>query len=87
MRLRGARQIGAAVANRGAQQNDRGALLFAPRGHKRASQALAVEAIHLLYVPALGGKAGRDVFGEGDVGGAIDRDAVVVVEIDQVAEP
>ena len=38
------------------------------------------------HLPAVGGVAGRDVLVEGDVGVVLDRDVVVVVEDDQVAQ-
>ncbi len=43
-------------------------------------------ALDLLDVPAVGAVAGRDVLGQRDVGVVLDRDLVVVVEHDQVAE-
>ena len=41
---------------------------------------------HLLHVPVVGGEARADVLGEGEVGGAVDGDVVVVVEDDELAE-
>ena len=40
----------------------------------------------LLHVPAVGLEARADVLGEGEVGGAVDGDVVVVVEDDELAE-
>jgi hypothetical protein len=52
-----------------------------------ASMAFDVVAVgDPLHVPVVGGKAGADVFGEGEVGGAVDADVVVVVEDDELAE-
>ena len=49
--------------------------------------AVAVVPVDALHVPALRLEALLDVLAEGEIGAAVDRDAVVVVEIDQVAEP
>jgi hypothetical protein len=57
----------------------------------RSGECLA-QAVHVLtvdralYVPAAGHEARAHVLAEADVGRAIDRDAVVVVEEDQIAE-
>ena len=42
--------------------------------------------VHVLHVPAVGLVAGADVLGLGDAGVVLDRDVVVVVHHDQVAE-
>ena len=39
-----------------------------------------------LHVPVVGAEAGLYVFGKGDVGGTLDGDAVVVVEVDQAVQ-
>ncbi|MBV6465850.1 MAG: hypothetical protein PGMFKBFP_01136 [Anaerolineales bacterium] len=41
---------------------------------------------HVLDVPAVGFEAFAAVFGEGQIGGAVNRDVVVVVKIDEFAE-
>ena len=45
-----------------------------------------VAVVHLLDVPAIGFEARGAVFGEGQVGGAVDGDVVVVVEVDQPSQ-
>ena len=40
----------------------------------------------LLHMPAVGVEALVHLFGEGEIGGAIDGDVVVVIEIDQLAK-
>jgi hypothetical protein len=40
----------------------------------------------LLYMPAVGVEALAHLFGEGAIGGAVDRDVVVVIEVDQLSE-
>ena len=46
----------------------------------------AVREVDVLGVPPVGGVAGFDVFGEGDLRVALDRDPVVVVDQDEVAQ-
>ncbi|EGY00759.1 hypothetical protein AZA_89242 [Nitrospirillum viridazoti Y2] len=43
-------------------------------------------AVHGLYVPAIGDEAGLHVLGQGQVGGAVDGDAVVVPQDDQAIQ-
>ena len=59
------------------------ALAAAKRGVERG-EVLAV--VHVLDVPAVGLVALADVLGEGDVGVVLDRDLVVVVDEDEVAQ-
>jgi hypothetical protein len=59
----------------------------ASRGLDRRAQALEVVAVvHPLGVPPVGVEAPEHVLGEGQVGLAVDRDLVVVVEVDQATE-
>ena len=53
----------------------------------RAVAVTAVGPVDRLYVPAVGLVAGGDVLGERDLGVVLDRDRVVVVDEDEVAEP
>ena len=56
-------------------------------GADRRVDGLDVVAVgDLLHVPAVGLEARADVFGEGEVGGAVDGDVVVVVEDDELAQ-
>ncbi len=41
---------------------------------------------HLVDIPAIGAVAGGDILGKGEIGRAVDRDVVIVVEHDQPAE-
>ena len=55
-------------------------------GGDGAMHGVAVVAIDGQGVPAVGGETFGDVFGPGEVGLALDGDAVVVVEDDELAE-
>jgi len=79
--------VGRAAADVGAHRDQRGLTGRRLGGRDRLVDGLDVVAVrHALHVPAVGGEAGADVFAEGEVGGAVDRDVVVVVEHDQLAE-
>ncbi len=43
---------------------------------------IGISVWYVLDVPAVSFKALADIFGEGDIGGTVDRDMVVVVEGD-----
>ncbi len=45
-----------------------------------------IAVVHFLDVPVIRGETRGSVFGEGQVGGTVNRDVIVVVEIDQLAE-
>ena len=45
-----------------------------------------VAIVHTLDLPAIGAEASGAVFGESQIGGAINRNMVVIVEIDQTSK-
>ena len=55
--------------------------------HRRLERVEPEVLVQVLHVPAVGLVARADVLGEGELGVALDRDVVVVVEADQLAEP
>ena len=55
-------------------------------GLNRGGNRCAIHAIDLLDMPAVGVKALGPIFGVSDIGVAVNRDPVVVVEIDQFAQ-
>ena len=66
---------------------DQGRALGLPAGGLEGlGDGRRVVAVDVQDVPAVGLEALADVLGEGEVGGAVDGDRVVVVEIDQLAE-
>ena len=59
----------------------------AGRRHRRLQRVEREVLVEVLDVPAVGLVARADVLGEGELRVALDRDVVVVVEADQLAEP
>ena len=79
---------GAAVADVGAHDDERRPGGLVTRRLDGAGESLEVVAVlDPLDVPAVGLVAPPDVLAEGEVGRAVDRDPVVVVEHDELAEP
>ena len=78
--------VGAAVADVGVADDERGALRLRLRGADGRLDSLQIVPVHFLHVPAVGAETGRDVLGEGNVGRALDGDVVVVVEVDEFAQ-
>ena len=68
-----------------AHAHERRAVLLGPRRENRRLERVdVVGVVDRQRVPAVGREAGLDVFGrEGEVGRAVDRDPVVVVEVDE----
>src|SRR5690606_13499985 len=81
-------------ADDGAQPDERGTFRLRLGGPDRVVRrrhvfvvgAVLADPLDLLDVPAVGGVAGDDVFGECDLGVVFDGDAVVVPDDDEVAE-
>jgi hypothetical protein len=87
MRLSGVHRGRRGIADDGAQRDERrpvGGGLRVGDGLLDADDVLA--AFDLLHVPAVGPVAGRGVLRQRDVGVVLDRDLVVVVEHDEVAQ-
>ena len=79
--------VGAAVADDRAAQDDRGTIRLAARHFDRSFDPGEVVAVQdALHVPPVGVEPQARVLGEGQVGAAVDRDAVVQVEDDQLAQ-
>jgi hypothetical protein len=82
-----ARAPRAAKADRGFRDDDRGTIGLLACRHQSPVQTFEIPvAIDGLDVPTLGFEAARDIFAEADRCRPIDRDLVVVLEIDQVPE-
>jgi len=77
--------VGAAVGQVRAGHDERGAGVSLG-GADGGGDALQVVSVHALHVPAVGLEAPAPVLGEGQVGAALDGDAVVVVEVDELAQ-
>ena len=77
---------GAAIADVGAAGND-GRPIRLRLGRAQGSiHRLHVVAIHPLYMPAIGLKPLQHLLGEGDLGGPIDGDVIVIVQHDEFAQ-
>jgi hypothetical protein len=70
-----------------AGHDERGSLRLGLGPVEREVDLGEVVAVDRLDVPAVGFEASSDVLGERQVGRPVDRDAVVVVEVDELAEP
>ena len=80
--------VGGAVADEGGHLDERGLVgdrLGLGQGRVQALQ-IVVAVLDVLHVPAQRLKAGGDILGEGDLGVAVNGDAVVVVQRDQLAQ-
>jgi hypothetical protein len=65
--------------------DDAGSVLGIFGGLNRSAKSIQiVDIIHGLHVPAIGGVSLENIFGEGEVGVAVDGDVVVVVEDDEL---
>ena len=82
-----AARLWGAVADLGSDGDDRRAFGVGLSRPDCRVDGLEIVAIgDLLGVPAIGVEAGHAVFGKGEVGGSVERNQVVVVEIDQLAQ-
>ena len=86
MRPRGAVELRRAPADDGLGDDDRRAVGDAQRLLDRLADGVAVVAVDLLDVPAEGLEAALRVVGIREARLALDRDVVVVVEVDEIAE-
>ena len=78
--------FGSAEADDGSTADETGAgVLFG--GRDSSIDGRAIHSIHLLDVPAIRFETLVLVLCEGQIGIAVDRDAVVVVEIDKLSQP
>ena len=78
---------GAAVADDGAHGDDGRLVGDRLGGFNCRSNGVEIVAVcHVLHMPVIGLEALRHVLGEGQLGGAVERDEVVVVEEDQLAQ-
>ena len=78
---------GAGAANLGAQRNQRRPRRFGPRRAQRRIESRHILAIGALHMPALRRKALGHIFAEALRRGAVNGNAVVVIEDDEVAQP
>ena len=81
-----ARAVGRAEADDRLHRDQRGLARLRLGGRHRGVQGAAVMAVAALDMPAAGLEPCRDVLGEADRGRAVDGDAVVVIEHDQLAQ-
>ncbi len=87
MRLLGILLVGATETDVGSHSHQGRALGLVPgRRHRRAECLEVVALVHLQHVPAQRPVPTDHVLGEGEIGRAVDRDAVVVVEHVELAE-
>ena len=88
VRLGGAPGVGRRVRDLGAQHDQRGPdALRARRGERGAQRVEVVRVVDVLHVPAVGLEARALVLAvEAERGRAVDRDPVVVVDVDEPAE-
>jgi hypothetical protein len=87
VRLRAAALAGRVMRDHGAQPDQHRPLLLRDARAEGGVDRLDVLAVvDLERVPALRREARGDVLGEGEVGAAVDRDPVVVVEVDDAPE-
>ncbi len=77
--------VRAAVADVGAGDDQRGTGIGLGSADG-SGDALQVVPVYVLHVPAVGLEAPASILGEGQVGAALDGDAVVVVQVDQLAQ-
>ncbi len=78
--------VGRAVADHGAHRDERGPGIGVGRRHGGAQRVEVVAVIDPLRVPSVGVEPGGHILGEGEVGRAVDRDRVRVVEVGDPAE-
>ena len=78
---------GRTIADVAAHDDQARARGLGDRALERGGHGRVVVGVGALDVPAVGLEAPRDVLAEGERSVALDRDVIVVVEIDQVAEP
>src|SRR5258705_3850649 len=86
VRLGGSLLRGRALSDRGPRQHDRGTALLRDRRPKRRLDWTAFVAVDPLHVPAVGLEAAPHVLTERQLRWPLDRDVVVVVEVDEVSE-
>ncbi len=87
MDVEGALLVGRAVADDRAHRDERGSIAHLLGGAERlVHRAQVVTVLHRLDVPAVGRIARAHVFAERDGGRARERDAVVVVQDDELAQ-
>ena len=77
---------GAAVADDGLADDQRGAIVAAGLGDSGKELLHIVAIVYLDYLPAVGGKAHAHVLTHGDVGVALDGDIIVIVQERQLAQ-
>ncbi len=88
MHAGGALLVGRAPADHGLAADQGGTAGFLARGFDGGLDLVGVVAVHVTHhLPAIGFEAGRRVVGEPALGFAVDRNAVVVIEDDQLAQP
>ncbi len=86
MGLLGASQLGRAEADGGAAADQHRLTAVLAGGQHGLAQGHRVVAIHRKHPPARSPEARRHILREGQVGGSVDGDAVVVVEHHQLAQ-
>ena len=80
-------EIRGTAPDQGLQDDERGAIDLAARGLEGDRETASVLTIDRVDdMPAVGAKTGGHALTKRDLGAAVDRDRVVVVEIDEVAE-
>jgi hypothetical protein len=85
---RGVLLVGTAEADVGANLNQGGPARLFPGSLQRGGDRVDVVALFdPLDVPAESGETGQTVFGEGQLRAAFDRDVVVGIEDDELAQP
>ena len=86
VRLGCALPVWSAETNDGAAHDDGRARVGFGGLDRGVNRVHTVTVVHFLDVPVIRGETRGAVFGEGQVGGTVNRDVIVVVEIDQLAE-
>src|SRR5690606_15762724 len=79
--------LGAAIADLGFHHDERRALCLSLSSYDCLRDSLDIVAVlDALYVPVVGAETGFHVFGERQVGATLDGYAVVVIQIDKLAQ-
>ena len=78
--------VRAAVSNVGVTGDQRGTLRLRLCSTDGRLDPIQVVRVHLLHVPAIGPETGHDVLGKGNVRRAFDRNLVVIVQVNELAQ-
>lgn len=87
MRPRAARLVRAPVGDRRPTTDQARTLALGPRPHQRPGHRRRIVPVDPLDVPAIRHKPPRDILAETEIRRPVDRDVIVVVQVDQLAEP